>query len=224
MFENVTNLFKTKKSYEDLFEKYELEFSNKTLTNGIWLLGDDKEQNLKEKTLEKTLEYLIQKDYGVIYISTGENEYIKKIDDIVTKKRHSRNHHPVAGDMASINSLNFPKELQNTKIVEIDLTKYDKEDEAIVLERLNLQFKKLFHDMYTNFKAYPKKEGLRSVIIIDEYDPKKFKAFTNIEFFQTMKDYDIGFIFGVERDFFEKKLNPHKEQLKQIVRFNILEC
>jgi hypothetical protein len=221
MFESVTKMFNTKK-FNDVFEKYDIEFNNRTLTNGIFLLGNGDE--LKQESLQKIVMHTIEKGYGLIYVATKGNDFIDNVESFVTKTRNTRRHHPVSGDMSSINALSLTSEMQHAKIVEIALQKFDASDVDVVYERLNLQFKKLFHDMYTNFKAYPKKEGLRFVVLVDSYDEKHLKAFTNMEFFQTMKDYDVGFVFCVEKDYFQSKLNPHKEHLKEIPRFNMFEC
>lgn len=217
MFESVKSMFKANKQ-SDFFKKYDIEFTNRVFTNGIFMMGEN--DNIRKNTLELMLQHLTQKGYPYIYISTGQNDYIQAIEEIVTTTRNTRRYQEVTGEMASVNSINFIQELQKAKIVSIDLQKYSDSDKEVVLQRINLQFKKLFHDLYTNFTHYKKKEGLRGVIFIDEYDVKDFKVFSNMEFFQTMKDYDIGFVFCVEDRFDTTKMNGHKEQLLKIPHFN----
>lgn len=211
-------MFGQKEQVNDLFEKYDVEFSHRALTNGLWLMGED--EGIRQRTIEMLLLHLTEKGHPFLYVSTGANEYVKMIEDIVTKKRNIRRYHPVKGEMSSVNSINLPSDFEHAKIVEVDLSQYSESDQKIVIERINLQIKKLLHDMYENFKKYQKRESLRGVIFIDEYDVKLFKVFSNMESFEIMKDFDIGFVFCVEKEFMEKKSNTHKDQIKQIPRFN----
>ena len=214
-------MFGQKEQVGDLFEKYDVEFSHRALTNGLWLMGEN--DGVRKRTVEMMLSHLVEKGYPFLYISTGANEYVKMIEDIVTKKRNIRRYHPVTEDMSSVNSINLPSDFEHAKIVEVDLTKYSESDQKVVVERLNFQIKKLLHDMYENFKKYQKRESLRGVIFIDEYDVKLFKVFTNMEIFDIMKNYEIGFVFCVEENFIDTKNNAHKENLKEIPHFNFWE-
>ncbi len=223
MFGKIKDMLHMQGDKPDLFEENDLEFNHRLLTNGVWLEGENK-FGQREKTFQLVLEHLVQKNYPLLFISDNKESALHaKLEDMVTQKRRTRDYQRITEEMTSINSLHLTDSFQKHKIVHIDLSIFTESDQKVVLERLNHQLKLLFKDMYANFKKYQKKESLRGLICIDGYDIKQFKVFANMEFFETMRDFEIGFIFGVEQGFFAKKGNPHIDNLNDIVHFTTLQ-
>ncbi|MGM0533189.1 MAG: hypothetical protein ACQERK_01685 [Campylobacterota bacterium] len=222
MFDSIKSVF-SKKPVQTLIEQSDIEFSHRLLSNGLWLEGENK-HNQRFITQKCIFEYLLKHQYPILFIATAQNPMNDLIEELVTAARQSRRYQKITSSMSSVNALNLKEAFQNKKIVHIDLQIFSDSDKKVVLERLNHQLKLFFSDLHVNFKAYEKKESLRGVIFIDHYDVKDFKVFTSTQYFETMRDYEIGYVFGVEKEFLSTSMNAHKEKLKDIKHFTFLQA